>query len=148
VFVEAEYRILQTDRSLSGVIAYPFNRALRVEAQGGFRQLGLKQDLRRRVYSLQSGQLIDQIDEELASFADLNLGPASTSLVYDTSIFGATSPIRGSRSRLEFSQSAGTLTYSGVLADVRTYLMPVRPVTFAFRGLYYGRYGSDAENQR
>ena len=148
VFVEDEYRILQTDRSLSGVISYPFSRAMRVEAQGGFRQLGLKQDLRRRVYSLQTGQLIDQIDEELASFEDLNLGQASTALVYDTSIFGATSPIRGSRYRLEYSQSAGTLTYSGVLADVRSYLMPLRPVTFAVRGLYYGRYGSDAENQR
>ena len=59
-----------------------------------------------------------------------------------------TSPIRGSRSRLEVSQSAGSLTYSGGLGDVRTYLMPVRPVTFAFRGLYYGRYGSDAEHER
>jgi Tol biopolymer transport system component len=148
VYIENEYRILQTDRSLSGVIAYPFSRALRVEAQGGFRQIGLKQDLRTRIYSLQTGQLIDQREEDLASFEDLNLGQASGALVYDTSIFGATSPIRGSRYRLEFSQSAGTLSYSGVLGDFRTYLMPVRPVTFAFRGLYYGRYGSDAESNR
>ena len=26
--------------------------------------------------------------------------------------------------------------------------MPVRPYTFALRGLYYGRYGSGAEDQR
>ena len=148
VYVENEYRILQTDRSLTGVVSYPFSRALRVEAQGGFRQIGLKQDVRSRVYSLQTGQLIDQVDEDLGSFEDLNLGQASGALVYDTSIFGATSPIRGSRYRLEYSQSAGTLTYSGVLGDFRTYLMPVRPVTFAFRGLYYGRYGSDAESDR
>ena len=148
VYVENEYRILQTDRSLTGVVSYPFSRALRVEAQGGFRQIGLKQDVRSRVYSLQTGQLIDQIDEDLGSFEDLNLGQASGALVYDTSIFGATSPIRGSRYRLEYSQAAGTLTYSGVLGDFRTYLMPVRPVTFAFRGLYYGRYGSDAESDR
>jgi Tol biopolymer transport system component len=148
VFVENEFRILQTDRSLSGVIAYPFNRAFRVEATGGFRQLGLKQDVRSRVFSLATGQLIDQTDQSLGSFQDLNLGQASGALVYDTSIFGATSPIRGSRYRLEVSQSSGSLTYSGVLADMRTYLMPVRPVTFAFRGLYYGRYGSDAGNDR
>lgn len=148
VYVENEYRILQTDRSLTGVVSYPFSRALRVEAQGGFRQIGLKQDVRSRIYSLQTGQLIDQIDEDLGSFEDLNLGQASGALVYDTSIFGATSPIRGTRYRLEFSQAAGTLTYSGVLGDFRTYLMPVRPVTFAFRGLYYGRYGSDAESDR
>jgi outer membrane protein assembly factor BamA len=148
VYIENEYRILQTDRSASGIIAYPFSRALRFEAQGGFRQIGLKQDLRSRVYSLQTGQLIDQIEEDLGSFETLNLGQASGALVYDTSIFGATSPIRGSRYRLEMSQSAGTLTYSGVLGDFRTYLMPVRPVTFAFRGLYFGRHGADAESAR
>ena len=40
---------------------------------------------------------------------------------------------------MEFSQSAGSLTYSGVLADLRTYLMPVKPYTIALRGMYYGR---------
>jgi hypothetical protein len=148
VYVEEEHRILQTDRSLSGVISYPFNRALRVEATGGFRQLGLKQDVRTRTFSLATGQQIDQFDDELGNFDTLNLGQASGALVYDTSIFGATSPIRGSRWRLELSQSAGSLTYSGALADFRTYLMPVRPVTFALRGIYYGRFGSDAEHER
>ncbi|HJR60596.1 MAG TPA: BamA/TamA family outer membrane protein [Vicinamibacterales bacterium] len=148
VYVENEFRILQTDRSLSGVVAYPFSRASRVEVSGGLRQIGLKQDVRSRTFALPSGTLIDQRDEDLGSFEDLNLGQASAALVYDTSIFGATSPIRGSRYRLEYSQSAGSLTYSGLLADVRTYVMPVRPVTFALRGLYYGRYGSDSENER
>jgi outer membrane protein assembly factor BamA len=69
-------------------------------------------------------------------------------VVYDTSIFGVASPIRGSRYRLELSQSAGSLTYSGLLADVRTYYMPFRPYTIALRGLFYGRYGSDAEDER
>jgi len=148
VYVENEYRILQTDRSLSGVVGYPFSRAWRAEVTGGIRQIGLKQDLRSRTYSLATGQLIDEQDEALASFDDLNLGQASAALIYDTSIFGATSPIRGSRYRLEFSQSAGSLGYSGLLADARTYVMPFRPVTFALRGLYYGRYGGDAESER
>ena len=75
----------------------------------------------------------------MQTFPTLNLGEGSTALVYDTSIFGATSPIRGSRYRMEFSQSAGSLHYSGVLADMRTYLMPVKPYTIALRGMYYGR---------
>jgi Tol biopolymer transport system component len=147
-YVENEYRILQTDRSLSGVISYPFSRALRVEASGGYRQLGLKQDLRSRTYSLETGQLVDEIDTDLVKFDDLNLGQASAALVYDTAIMGATSPIRGSRYRLEMSQSLGSLNYSGALADVRTYVMPVRPVTFAMRGVYFGRFGTDAGNER
>ncbi len=35
-----------------------------------------------------------------------------------------------------------------MLADLRTYAMPFRPYTFAFRGLYYGRYGADGEDPR
>lgn len=148
IYREDEYRILQIDRSLSGMLSYPFSRAARVEVSGGVRQIGLKQDVRSRSFDFRTGQLIGQDEREIASFDNLNLGQGSAALVYDTSIFGATSPIRGSRYRVELSQSSGSLSYSGVLADVRTYLMPVRPVTFAFRGMYYGRYGSDAENER
>jgi hypothetical protein len=115
---------------------------------GGVRQIGLKQDLRSRTYDFRTGQLIAQEDSSIAQFEDLNLGQASAALVFDTSIFGVTSPIRGSRSRLEVSQSTGSLRYTGALADMRTYLMPFRPVTFAFRGMYYGRHGTDAENER
>ena len=43
---------------------------------------------------------------------------------------------------------AGTLNYGGVLADYRRYFMPVRPFTFAVRGMHYGRYGADAEDSR
>jgi outer membrane protein assembly factor BamA len=35
-----------------------------------------------------------------------------------------------------------------MLADWRRYLMPVRPVTIAIRGLHFGRYGQDAEHER
>jgi Tol biopolymer transport system component len=148
LYVENEYRILQIDRSLSGVISYPFNRTLRVEGTGGFRQLGLKYDVRSSTYDVFTGQLIAQTEEELGNFDTLNLGQATGALVFDTSIFGVTSPIRGSRFRMEYSQSVGSLDFAGVLGDFRTYLMPVRPVTFAFRGLYFGRYGNDAEDER
>ena len=147
-FRQDEYRILQTDRSASGLISYPFSRALRIEGSGGFRQIGLKQDVRSQTFDIQTGQLVSQTEEELGSYPNLNLGQFSTALVYDTSIFGVTSPIRGSRSRLEYSQNAGSLTFSGVLAEGRTYLMPIRPVTFAFRGMMFGRFGPDAENER
>jgi Tol biopolymer transport system component len=147
VFVEQEYRVLQVDRSLSGLLAYPFSTAQRVEFSGGLRQIGLKQDVTTRLFAF-SGQQLSEDRETLASFPTLNLAESSAALVYDTSIFGVTSPIRGSRYRMEVSQSAGSLTYTGLLSDFRTYLMPFRPFTFAFRGLYYGRYGSDAGDER
>ena len=148
VYLERELRVLQRDQSFSGMAFYPFSRAHRVEFSGGFRRITLNEDLTSRFYSLSTGQQIGQEEEDLGSFPALNLGQASTALVYDTSLFGLTSPIRGSRYRLEYSQSAGSLTYSGVLADMRTYLMPFRPYTLAFRAMYYGRFGRDAEDGR
>lgn len=147
VYVEREYRIKQTDRGVSGVLAYPFSGAQRVEVGGGLRQLTLTQDVTDRMFDA-FGQPLTEDTTDLASFPTLNLAQTSAALVYDTSISGLTSPIKGSRYRLEVSQSAGSLTYTGMLADFRTYVMPVRPFTFALRGLYYGRYGRSAEDER
>jgi hypothetical protein len=35
-----------------------------------------------------------------------------------------------------------------VLADYRRYMMPVKPLTVAVRGIYFGRFGRDAESER
>jgi hypothetical protein len=147
VYVEDEYRILQVDRGVSGILSYPFSRAQRFEVSAGARQIGLKQDVTSRVYDL-SGLQLSEDKTNLGSFPTLNLAQTSEALVFDTSIAGLASPIRGSRYRVELSQNAGSLNFQGVLADVRTYLMPVRPYTFALRGLYYGRYGSSAGDPR
>jgi outer membrane protein assembly factor BamA len=148
IYLENEYRLLQIDRSFSGMLSYPFSRAQRIELNGGLRQIGFKQDVTSRAYDYTTGQQLSQERSTIAEEPTLNLGEASAALVFDTSISGITSPIRGARYRLEVSQSAGSLTYTGLLGDFRTYLMPVRPFTFAFRGMYYGRYGSDAEDLR
>ncbi len=147
VYVEQEFRIKQIDRGFSGMVAYPFSAARRVEFSGGLRQLTLSEDVTNRSFDVFGNQL-SQDRSNLATFPTLNLGEASAALVYDTSISGITSPIRGSRYRLELSQSAGSLNYTGTLLDYRTYRMPFRPYTFAFRGMYFGRYGQDAEDQR
>ena len=146
--VEQEFRVLQTDRSLNGVFTYPFTKAQRLEVTGGGRQIGFKQDVTIRTYSLQTGQQLDESREVIQEFENLNLGEASAALVYDTSIFGAASPIRGTRYRLEASQSMGSLNYTALLADGRQYVMPVRPFTLAARGMFFGRFGSDGEDFR
>jgi len=99
-----------------------------------------------RLFDVNTGQQLTEDRQTLNTFPTLNLALASSALVYDTSIFGATSPIRGSRYRLQLDQTTGDLHYGAALADYRTYLMPFRPFTVALRGMYYGRYGRDAEN--
>ena len=148
LYLEREYRILQIDRSATGIVTYPFSRAQRIDVTAGVRQIGFKQDVTDRLFSTVTGQQISQDTTDLGSESTISLGEASAALVYDTSIFGLTSPIRGSRYRLELSQSAGDLTYSGLLGDFRTYYMPFRPYTLAFRGMFYGRYGRDSEDFR
>jgi Tol biopolymer transport system component len=147
LFVEEdELRIIQTDRGFAGIAAYPFSRAQRLEFTGGLRQITGKQDLTTRLYDPTTGDLLSENTQRLSTFPTLNLALASSALVYDTSIFGVTSPIRGSRYRLQIDQTTGDLRYGAALADYRTYLMPFRPFTIALRGMYYGRYGRDAEN--
>ena len=147
-FVEQSLRFTQIDRGASGITQYPFSRAMRAEFTGGVRQIAFDQELRTDRFSLSTGQLLDEQVEELPSFDSLSFGNASAALVYDTSISGATGPILGQRYRFELSQTAGSLTYSGLLLDYRRYFMPVRPLTLAFRGTHYGRYGSDSEDPR
>ena len=148
VLVEQTHRITQINRGASGVLQYPFSRASRVEFTSGFRQIVFDRRLETRFFSLATGGLLDETVEDLPRPDALNLSESSAALVYDTSVFGATSPILGQRYRLEYSQVAGSLLFSGALVDYRRYFMPARPFTVALRGLHYGRYGRDGEDAR
>jgi len=72
---------------------------------------------------------------------------SSLAYVGDNSFFAFTSPIAGQRFRLEVSPTIGTLSYQTLLADYRRYFL-MRPVSFAFRGMHYGRYGKAAADNR
>jgi outer membrane protein assembly factor BamA len=65
--------------------------------------------------------------------------------VSDNSYSAFTNPIQGTRYRLEVTPMVGTLSFTTALADYRTYAF-VRPITFAFRALHYGRYGKSAND--
>jgi Tol biopolymer transport system component len=146
-FVQQEFRIRQINRGITGITQYPFSRAQRVELSGGVRRVSFDYEVETFFYSAASGQFLGRTEEELPRPDPLNLGEASAALVYDTSVFGATSPILGQRYRFEYSQSGGSLLYSGALVDYRKYFM-ARPFTLALRGMHYGRYGRDSEDTR
>ena len=139
----------QTDASAFAAAAYPFNRARRFELQGSFRRIGFSQELRTEYYSPVDGSFLGDEEEKLRGVFDpLYLGSVSGAFVHDTSVFGATSPILGSRARFEVAPTFGSIDYTQVLADWRAYLMPVRPVTFALRATHSGRYGSGGDDGR
>ena len=147
-FVEQQLLERQTNRTLQGVVAYPFSRAQRVEVSAGGAHISFDREIRTRAFSLVTGQQILDDEEELEAGESLWLGFGSAALVYDNSLFGATGPILGQRYRLEVSPTFGSLDYVGGLVDFRRYVMPVRPFTIAARVLHFGRYGSGGEDQR
>jgi Tol biopolymer transport system component len=138
----------QTEQSVAGIAAYPFSRAQRVEFQGGVTRLSFDQIVQTQAFSLRTGQLLVD-DSRTTPFATpLTLGTSSAALVYDTSSFGATSPVNGQRYRIEAAPTFGTINFTSALADYRRYFMPVPFYTLAVRALHYGRYGSGGEDAR
>jgi Omp85 superfamily domain len=148
VIVQEQVRVTQLNSGATAVAQYPFSRVQRVEFLGGGRRIGFASEVETQFFSPITGQLLEQQREDLPHPDAINLAEASAALVYDSSIYGATSPLVGRRYRVEYSQMAGTLTYGGLLADYRRYFMPARPFTVAMRGMHYGRYGADAEDPR
>jgi Tol biopolymer transport system component len=138
----------QTERSASGVVAYPFNRASRIELQGGASQISFDQIVTTQSYSRITGAVFEDSTETIPFGETLTLGTSSAAYVFDTSIFGATSPVQGQRSRFEVSPTFGTLNFAGFLADYRRYFMPANFYTLAVRGMHYGRYGRDSGDGR
>jgi hypothetical protein len=139
----------QTDASAFAIAALPFNRAQRFEMQASIRRIGFSQELRTEYYSAVDGSFLGDDEQDVdTGLEPLNLGSVSAALVHDTSVFGATSPILGTRARLEVAQTAGSIDYTSVVADWRGYFMIARPVTFALRATHFGRYGGGAEDQR
>jgi Tol biopolymer transport system component len=148
VIVQQSLRERQINQAASMIAQYPFSKVHRLEFAGGGRRISFDSQLETAYYSTATGDFLANEVEELPRPDALNLGEASAALVYDSSIFGATSPLVGQRYRLEVSQLAGSLNYTGVLADYRKYFMPVRPFTLALRGMHFGRYGEGGEDPR
>src|SRR5690606_11889311 len=135
-------------RQVSGIVEYPFSRAQRFEFSGGLRSIGVSAERIAQAFDLATGQFIGEAREDLPGLDTVNMAEATAALVFDTGIFGPTSPLLGRRYRLEATQTAGGLTFTSLLADFRQYLMPVRPLTLAGRGLVLGRFGGDIDDPR
>jgi Tol biopolymer transport system component len=138
----------QIHRQISGLTMYPLNRAERFEFSGGIRQIRFQEETWTRVTSLSDGRSMDQgqtgsADRGSAVLADLTAG-----FVHDSAVYGPTSPILGRRYRVDVAPSLGTLPHTTVFADYRQYIMPVRPLTVAFRLQHTSRYGPAADDPR
>jgi hypothetical protein len=131
--------------NLSGMIQYPFSTTRRVELSLGGTKIYYTRDIRS--IEVLDNQVIEESRGDTTAPPGITYGQASAALVGDNSYSGFTSPIQGGRYRFEVSPSFGAISFYSLLGDTRKYLL-VRPVTFAVRGLTYGRYGGGSEDQR
>lgn len=146
VFVEQLVRDRQVDRRLMAVAQYPFSRARRFEVGASLRNLTFNRHVDTRGFSYNTGDLLFEQSDKTPLGDPLTLGEFTAALVHDTSLFGATGPILGHRSRFEVAPAWGDLRFTNVTVDARHYVMPFTPVTIAGRFLHFGRYGADAES--
>ena len=137
----------QIDRydDISGIVQYPFSTTQRVEFSGGFQRESIKAEV--ETLGILGDQILFDQTDNLGFNTAINLAHGGGAFVGDTSIFGFLSPVRGSRYRFEVQELTGTLHFATALADFRKYFF-IRPVTLAFRGIHYGRYGRDSEDTR
>jgi len=133
---------------LAGLVAYPFNRGLRLELTAGVRHERFYSDVRSRVSSMETGLILEEARIESSGGPPATVGELGAALVGDTTVFGPTGPLIGSRFRFEVTPAAGTMRYTSLLADYRRYVMPARPYTLAMRVMHAGRYGPDSHDPR
>jgi Tol biopolymer transport system component len=148
VYLQQIDRFRQTYSEAGVSAAYPFSRATRVEVTASFAHIGFTHEVETDGYALDTGQLLFTNTQHLPDGAPIRLFNVGAALVRDTAAFGATGPVLGQRMHLEVAPSVGDLTLTNVIADLREYVMPLRPVTLAGRLLHVGRYGHDAEDPR
>ncbi len=130
---------------LSFSLEYPLSAQSRFEISPGYTFLWYQGEGERIRFL--NGQVIDEEEFDPTLPEPLSLFQSSFALVGDYTIPGFTAPIEGWRYRIGLETTTGSLTYLALLFDYRHYFF-LRPFTFALRGVHYGRYFKDAENDR
>jgi len=138
----------QLHREMSGLAIYPFSGAKRLELTGGFESIAYDLESITSEFSSLTGQLTNSSTSISSAAPSATLFETGAALVYDTAVFGPTSPILGRRYRLAIAPTFGSLSFTTLTADVRRYMMPVKPLTIAMRVMHVGRYGSGADDPR
>jgi hypothetical protein len=140
-----QQREIVTVAEATAISQYPFSVTRRFELNAGYQRLGFTREVQRQFYV--GGRLVDDRTFDLEAPESLNLFRSAAAFVGDSSLFGFISPVAGTRYRFEAEALTGDLNFTTGLADYRKYFYR-RPFTFAVRGLHYGRYGDDSENER
>ncbi|HXD75192.1 MAG TPA: BamA/TamA family outer membrane protein [Vicinamibacterales bacterium] len=138
----------QLHREISGVAMYPFSAVKRLELSTGVQSIAFDRESTLSLYSPATGRLLNQTTGMSPAAPTATLFETGAALVYDTSVFGAASPVLGQRYRLSVAPTFGSVQFTTLTADYRRYFMPVRPFTIAMRVMDIGRAGGGSDDPR
>jgi WD40 repeat protein len=125
---------------------YPFSRFTRVEFGAHFANISqaeLRQPLQVDT-TFFPPRIVGFDEPRTVNGASVSYYGPQLALVHDNSLFGWVGPFAGSRWRIEASPSFGAWRFTAGLVDWRRYFF-ARPFTLAVRGLFFGRFGRDAD---
>jgi len=127
-------------------VGYPFSTTKRVEFGLGAARYAWEEQIDSVLLDPSGTFALGGGSRVGSPFPSLTYAQTTLALVGDNAFGAFTSPISGGRYRLEAAPTVGTVSFTSVRADMRKYFF-ARPFTFAVRGLHFGRYGRDADNQ-
>ena len=139
------YNLVRTfEENLSAFSQYPLSSKLRFEGGVSYARYSYRIDSINYYYNgiYYVGQTKDKVDNIPDPF---NVGSAYVAFVGDNSNFGITSPMNGYRYRFQIGQMFDRYNITNLSIDVRKYFF-VKPFSFAFRAMHYGRYGESAND--
>ena len=129
-------------RDVFATAFYPLNRFNRIEY--GLHLVGMSDAI------LEQQQFFDRFGRPLGvGTSTTNLHPSiayvapTLAFTHDNTLFGAVGPFAGSRHRFQIAPAVGGWRFTGAVVDMRRYFF-ANPFTLAIRGLFFGRFGRDA----
>lgn len=136
------FRSFEERISLFG--SYPLSKINRLEFYAGETFVSFNSQL-ITYYPLDAPVPKRQKRTKLSAPSPLHYTSISTAFVGDNSFFAITDPMKGTRYRIEAEAIINSYDFVNLLADYRKYFF-VRPFSYAFRLMHYGRYFKDAEH--
>ena len=131
------YRMFET--SFGGMTYFPLSQTQRFEVGASMARYYYRVDVYSNYYL--NGYYLGADRNKGDSPPGFWLQRTNLAYVFDNSDFGLASPMRGNRARIQADRTLGDYNYWGGLIDIRKYIF-VKPLSFAMRGIYYGRFGT------
>jgi hypothetical protein len=133
------------EENLSFYSQYPLSSKIRFEGGVSYARYSYRIDSINYYYDddnpfISRGQTKKKVGDVPDPF---NVGSAYIAFVGDNSNFGITSPMNGYRYRFQAGRMFDRYNVTNLSIDVRKYFF-VKPLSFAFRAMHYGRYGKSA----